>query len=315
MTTPSRRRFLQLSGAAALLAAAPASPFAAPAVAATPSVFGRKGASRMLLSLAAYSFRDYFPVMRGKPNPKVPAGRAIDMARFVDYCAEQGCDGAELTSYFFTEETDAYILALRRTCFLRGMSISGTAIGNNFSHPPGPKHAAEIAATKQWIDRAALLGAPHIRVFAGVTNEWPRDQADRQVVQALEEVCDYAGKRGIFLGLENHDSIGSAATLLPMVKAVKSPWIGVNLDSGNFRTDDPYRDFAECVPYAVNVQFKVELSHTAAGGSRPADLKRLVKLLRDGGYQGWVALEYEAKEDPWVAVPRYLAEMRALIGA
>ncbi len=313
MNTPSRRQFLQLSGASALLALAPASR-SAPATAPVP-VFGRKGAARLRLSLAAYSFRDFFPVMRGKPNTKVPPGRGIDMERFADYCLEQGCDGAELTSYFFSEETDAYLLGLRRYCFLRGLPISGTAIGNNFSHPPGPKHAAEIATTKKWIDRAALLGAPHIRVFAGVSQEWPRDQADRQVVQALEEVCDYAGQRGIFLGLENHDSIGSAATLLPMVKAVKSPWIGVNLDSGNFRTDDPYRDFAECVPYAVNVQIKVEMGRNGGRASEPADLARLVRILRDGGYQGWVALEYEAKEDPWVAVPRHLASLRKWIDA
>jgi sugar phosphate isomerase/epimerase len=96
-----------------------------------------------------------------------------------------------------------------------------------------------------------------------------------------------------------------------MVKAVRNPWVGVNLDSGNFRTDDPYKDFAECVPYAVNVQFKTEIKGTAPT-ARPADLKRFTQLLRDGGYQGWVALEYEAKEDAAVAVPRYLHEMREL---
>ena len=52
------------------------------------------------------------------------------------------------------------------------------------------------------------------------------------------------------------------------------------------------------------------------GGQRvAADLGRLTKLLRDGGYQGWVALEYEAKEDPATAVPRLLAEMKRLFAA
>jgi sugar phosphate isomerase/epimerase len=158
------------------------------------------------------------------------------------------------------------------------------------------------------------MGAQHIRVFAGNVPKdaakFTRADADKQVIAALEECCDYAGKRGIFLGLENHDSIGSAATLIPMVKAVNSPWIGINLDSGNFRTADPYQDFAECVPYALNVQFKVEIH--AGGGNQPADMKRFTKILRDGGYQGWIALEYEAKEDSAVAVPRYLQEMKAL---
>lgn len=250
--------------------------------------------------------------MRGKANPKVAPGQGTDMFKFIDYCAAQGCDGAELTSYFFAEETDAYLLQLRRHAFLRGVAVSGTAIGNNFSHPPGAKRDEEIALTKKWIDRAALLGAPHIRVFAGVEPKgFARAEADKLVISALEECCDYAGRRGIFLGLENHDSIGSAAALLPMVQAVKSPWIGVNLDSGNFRTADPYADFAACIPYSVNVQLKVELGH--GDKKHPADLKKFVTLLRDGGYQGWVALEYEAKENPAVAVPRHLGELKALL--
>lgn len=312
MNTVTRRDFFKLSAAAGLVSAgAPLTALAAPAGA--PNPFKRAGRPRLLLSLAAYSFRENFPIMRGKPNPKVPAGRETDMFKFIDYCAAQGLDGAELTSYFFAEETDAYMIKLRRHAFLRGIAVSGTAIGNNFSHPKGPKLDEEIAATKQWIDRSLLMGAQHIRVFAGnAPKGFARAEADKNVIQALEECCDYAGKKGIFLGLENHDSIGSAATLIPMIKAVKSPWIGINLDSGNFRTADPYKDFAECVPYALNVQFKVELQDSA-GVKKEADLKRFTQILRDGGYQGWVALEYEAKEDSAVAVPRLLQQMKALM--
>jgi sugar phosphate isomerase/epimerase len=314
MNAISRRDFVQLSAAAVAVSAAGA--LAPSTASAVEEPFKRTGKPRLLLSLAAYSFRESFPVMRGKPNTKVAADKAIDMFKFVDYCAEHGCVGAELTSYFFPADYDhRYLMQLRRHCFLRGVGISGTAIGNNFSHPKGPKRDEEIAETKRWIDRAALLGAPHIRVFAGVTKEISRDEADKLVISALEEVSDYAGQKGVFLGLENHDSIGSADTLLPMVKAVKSPWLGINLDSGNFRTEDPYDDFARCVPYAVNVQFKTEIGKGTKSGVREADMKRFTKILRDGGYQGWVALEYEAKEDPFTAVPRLLGEMRALFNA
>jgi sugar phosphate isomerase/epimerase len=277
--------------------------------------FNRTGKPRLRLALAAYSFRENFPKMRGKPNAKMAPGRSTDMFKFIDYCAAHDCEGAELTSYFFDEETDDYMLKLKRHAFLRGVGISGTAIGNNFSHPKGAKRDEEIALTKKWIDRAQLMGAPHIRVFAGVQPKgFPRAEADKMVISALEECSDHAATRGVFLGLENHDSIGSADTLLPMVKAVNSPWVGVNLDSGNFRTADPYKDFAECVPYAVNVQLKVEI-HAPGGGKKEADLKRFTKLLRDGGYQGWVALEYEAKEDSAVAVPRLLKELNGLFAA
>jgi sugar phosphate isomerase/epimerase len=160
------------------------------------------------------------------------------------------------------------------------------------------------------------MGAPHIRVFAGVQpKDFPRSEADKNVISSLKEVGDYAAKRGIFLGLENHDSIGSADTLIPMIKAIDNPWVGINLDSGNFRTADPYKDFAECVPYSLNVQLKVEIAAAAGEGKKGAgkkhgDLKRFVQILRDGGYQGWVALEYEAAEDSAVAVPRILRELK-----
>lgn len=273
----------------------------------------RTGPPRLRLSLAAYSFRNFFRFYKGAANASVVGAHAMNMLQFIDFCADHGCEGAELTSYFFAETSDDYLTQLKRHAFLRGVSVSGTAIGNNFSHPPGPRREAEIAATKQWIDRAVVLGAPHVRVFAGETDELARDEADKLVASALEECCDYAGQQGIFLGIENHDSIGTAAKLLPIVEAVNSPWLGINLDSANFRTEDPYADFAACVPHAVNVQLKTEIGRGSSQGQHEADLPRLLQILRDGGYQGWVALEYEAAADPLVAVPRHLAELRALL--
>lgn len=311
MSNVTRRDFLKLSTIAGL---ALAGAHSASRAVASPVPFKRTGQPRLRLSLAAYSFRNSFPVMQGKAKV-VPPGKATDMFKFIDYCGAQGCEGAELTSYFFTEESDEYLLKLRRHAFLAGVAISGTAIGNNFSHPKGPQRDAEIATTKRWIDHAAVLGAPHIRVFAGVAKQLSRPEADKLVISALEECGAYAGQKGIFLGLENHDSIQKAAALLPMVKAVSSPWVGINLDSGNFRTADPYKDFAECVPYTVNVQFKTDMGEPPPAGPRPADLKRLTRILRDHGYQGWVALEYEAKEDPATAIPPLLQEMKALFAA
>lgn len=312
MSHVSRRAFLKLTTAAGFaVAGAPLGALAASAA----NPFKRTGKPRLRLALAAYSFRENFPRMRGKANAKMRPERGTDMFKFIDYCAAHNCEGAELTSYFFDEETDEYMIKLKRHAYLRGIAISGTAIGNNFSHPKGAKRDEEIALTKKWIDRSVLMGAPHIRVFAGVQpKDFARAEADKMVIGALQECGEYAAKRGIFLGLENHDSIGSAATLVPMIKGVNNPWVGINLDSGNFKTADPYKDFAECVPYALNVQLKVEI-HGAGNTKKPADLKRFVQILRDGGYQGWVALEYEAADDSAIAVPRLLKELNALFNA
>ena len=102
-----------------------------------------------------------------------------------------------------------------------------------------------------------------------------------------------------------------ADQLLAIVTAVKHDWFGVNLDTGNFRTADPYGDLARIAPYAVNVQVKTEIA--PGGKKQEADLGRLMGMLREAKYRGYVALEYEAAEDPKTAVPRYVAELRKLM--
>jgi sugar phosphate isomerase/epimerase len=278
--------------------------------------FQRSGQPRLQLSLAAYSFRQFFK--DGQPGRVAVAaegGKRIDLFDFIDYCAEQGCAGTELTSYYFPKELDdALLLRLKRHAFLRGVAISGSAVGNTFTHPKGDKRDAEIAGVKKWIDHAAVLGAPHIRVFAGNLQKGSTlDDAKRLAIAGLEECCDHAGKKGVFLGLENHGGIVAEPNdLLEIVRAVKSPWAGINLDTGNFHTDDPYADLAHCTPYAVNVQIKSEIQPRNAK-KEAADLARLVKILREGNYQGFVALEYEAAEDPWQAVPPLLKQLKGLM--
>src|SRR5438552_6893857 len=233
--------------------------------------FARHGTPRLQLSLAAYSFRDYF-------NHKDPSKR-ITLFDFIDFCADHGCQGTELTSYYFPNPVEAeFLVKVKRHAFLRGLAISGGAIGNNFALPKGEKRDKELALAKQWIDRYALLGAPHIRVFAGAKGNLEESDARKMCISALEESADYAGSKGIFLGLENHGGmVAEPDGLLEIVKAVKSPWFGVNLDTGNFQTDDPYADLARCAPYAVNVQVKVEIKRRGEPKNEPSDLPRVIK--------------------------------------
>ena len=277
----------------------------------------RAGAPRLLLSLAGYSFREYFKDANHKRDAKPDPTKQIDLFQFIDYCAEHGCQGTELTSYYFPPTLDQdFLIRIKRHAFLRGIEISGTAVGNTFTFPAGPERDQEIANTKKWIDYAAIMGAPHIRIFAGAARPgMSPEEAKHLCIPAIEECCEYAGGKGIFLGLENHGGIVSTAEeILEIVRAVKSPWLGINLDTGNFRTDDPYADLVKIAPYAVNVQMKGEVQPRGKA-VEPADLPRLVKILRDADYQGYVALEYESKEDPWTAVPRLLKQMKELFAA
>ncbi|MFI4875660.1 MAG: sugar phosphate isomerase/epimerase family protein [Blastopirellula sp. JB062] len=294
----NRRQWIAASGAAAACWGASRSAQAADPIA------GRTS-PKFKLSLAAYSYRK---LLQGE-NAK------LTMADFIDDCAKMQLDGTELTSYYFPPGvTPDQLRALKRQAFLLGLSVSGTAVGNDFGHPAGAERDQQIASVKTWIDNAAILSAPVIRIFAGhVKKGVSPEESHRLMVEGMEEVCDYAGKQGVFLALENHGGpTATADGLLKLVKAVDSPWFGVNLDTGNFHSDDIYGDLARVAPYALNVQVKVVVSGPDRK-KKPADLKRLAKILRDADYRGFVVLEYEENEDPRVECPKYVEQLRAAL--
>jgi sugar phosphate isomerase/epimerase len=173
----------------------------------------------------------------------------------------------------------------------------------------------EIGHVKQWIDIAAKIGAPHLRVFAGAIPTGMDVATARSItVESLVECAGYAGLNGVMLGLENHGGpTDDPDGLLAIVKAIDSPWLGINLDSGNFHTTDPYGDFARCAPYAVNVQVKVVMKPKGAAAPEPTDYARIATILRAANYQGFVILEYEEDADPWNEIPRELVKLRAAI--
>ena len=265
---------------------------------------------RMRLGLAAYSMRKYM-------NFAKDGSQAMTPQQFIDYCRALEIDGAELTSYYFREDVSLAELAkLRRYCQRVGITITGGAIRNDFCQPEGPGLEADIAHTQRWIDRYAELGTSVIRVFAGKLPQGAElEPTIRQCARYLQQVCDYAAKRGMTLALENHGGVTATADgLLSIIRQVDSEGLAVNFDSGNFKSSaDPYAELEQIAPYAVNAQIKVEMSPN--GQKEPADLGRIVNILRDAGYSGWIALEYEAQEEPKDAIPGWISQLKKLLAA
>lgn len=263
--------------------------------------------SRLRVSLAAYSLRKYLQPAGDKPAE-------MDLFEFVDFCHEHELAGAELTSYYFPPDVDdTYLLKLKRHCHLRGVSVSGGAIRNDFTQVDPLAVARDLAHTRQWIGHYAKLGAPAIRIFAGnpIAGEEPSKTLTR-CAQICQLACSDAAEQGVMLALENHGGVTARAEgLLEIVRQVESPAFGVNFDSGNFHlSDDPYQELELIAPYAVNAQIKVEMR--VGEIAQPTDLARVMQILRQANYSGWVALEYEAAEDPLQAIPTYLKQLKEL---
>jgi sugar phosphate isomerase/epimerase len=294
-----RRDFLQqcMAVSAGAVAAWSAGPLAAI------EPIRRNGQAKFKFSLAAYSYRS---LLQGN-------AATLSLSDFIDDCARMGLEGTELTSYYFPNPTtNEYLRQLRQQCFRLGLDVSGTAVGNDFGHPAGEKRDQQIALVKQWVDRAEILGAPVIRIFAGHAKPAvSAEESHRLMVTAIEECCDYAGQHGVHLALENHGGPTSTIDgLLAFVRDVKSPWFGINLDTGNFHTADIYGDLEQAAAYSLNVQVKVVVSGPD-GKKEPMDFARVAKFLRDVGYRGYIVLEYEESGDPRVECPKYMDQIRA----
>jgi sugar phosphate isomerase/epimerase len=290
-TTLSRRSFL-------------AAAIAAPAIAIDP-IKRPSDKAALKLSLAAYSFRQ-------KLDLKKPS---MTLFEFIDLAADLPLDAVELTSYFWAEQTAEYAKKLAAHAAKKKLAVSGVPVGNKFTLKDEAKLKDEVKKTLEWIALAGEVGAKTVRIFAGDLEKGEKlEDAQKRVVASVEACLPAAEKAGVLLALENHGGITATPDqLLALVKPIKSQWLGVNIDTGNFKTDDPYADVAKIAPYGVVCQVKTEIN---PGGKKKeeADLGKMVTILKDANFHGYVTLEYEAAEDAAVAVPRHVKELRKLIG-
>jgi sugar phosphate isomerase/epimerase len=298
---PTRRRFLHSALAAGSVCAAGTANAIEP--------IHRNGKPHLRLSIAAYSFRQYLDLKR-KPAP------TMTLDDFIDFGAAQDLDAVELTAYYFSQTIPEYLAHLKGRSTRLGLDVSGTAVGNNFCVTDADRLRRELASVKEWVEHTSRLGGKTMRIFAGYVEKGDSEEKARaRCVDAIGEACDHAAKFGVFLALENHGGITATIDqILMLVREVRHEWFGVNLDTGNFHSPDPYADLARLAPYAVTVQIKTEVQRPGKK-KEEADLARLIDVLRQADYRGYVALEYEADEDPHTGVPRALEALKKLMRA
>ncbi|MDA0207609.1 MAG: sugar phosphate isomerase/epimerase [Acidobacteria bacterium] len=259
------------------------------------------GSARIKSALCAYSYRE-----------QLQSGK-MSYEDLVDIAVEHGIDGLDLTVYWLPKTgMDAHLMSLRRKAYLAAVEIPAIAIRSNLCRSTDQQQQMEVAWLSHWVDVADKLGASHIRIFGGTVPDGATDdQAAGWVVEILKRAAEYAGKKGVILGIENHGGITLyGERVVSIVNAVDSPWVGINLDTGNFRRD-PYREIEMCVPHAVNAQFKTMMNFED-GRHEASDWDRVMKMFAASGYKGYVSLEYEGEEPVATAVPKYLAQLRDL---
>ena len=310
----TRRRAIELGAAAAIapgaaLAAERQSPAPAPAAVAAAA------RARVALAVSTYSYWHF-------RTEKYPIDKVIEHAAAV------GFEGVEILHRQMADETPAYVNGLKRAAFRAGLSLPMLSIHQDFVHPDPAERQKHVDHTKRCIELAASLGIPVVRLNSGrwktiksfdelmkVKGDEPPlpghtdDDAFQWCIDSIEACLPTAEKEGVMLALENHWGLTTRPeNLLRIYQGVRSPWFGVNLDTGNF-PGDPYAGIELLAPHAVIVQAK-----TYYGGGEwytlDLDYPRIAGILRKAGFRGWVSLEMEGKEDPLTAVPKSYEVLR-----
>jgi sugar phosphate isomerase/epimerase len=315
-SSPSTRRdFLRLVTLAPLASAAPL-------LALEP--IQRSGGSLLKPALNAYSFLELLNANKEDPR------QGIDLFGVCDFCAKHNLEAVDLTGYFFPGypkvPPNSYINRMKRYTHDRGMVISGTGVRNDFAVADKGVRSDGVRLTKEWIEVAARLGAPVIRVFAGPQaplKDWPtasgkakREDVEKWMADDLRACAEQGEKFGVIVAVQNHgDFLNTGSEHLSLLQRVNHSWCGPLVDTGKYLTDDPYADIAMMVPHAVNWQIKETLGSSLK--SPRTDFKKLVQIIHDGGYRGFLPIETlvmgRRDYNPFVEVEKVLLALREAI--
>ncbi len=156
----------------------------------------------------------------------------------------------------------------------------------------------------KWINAAKYLGCHSIRVNAA-GNGTAEEVADA-AVDGLGRLTEYGAKEGINVIVENHGGYSSNGTWLSgVMERVNSPYCGTLPDLGNFcikrgpegceESYDMYKGVEQLMPYAKGVSGKTH-NFDAEGNETEIDYYRMMQIIKDSGFNGWIDVEYEGNE-------------------
>jgi sugar phosphate isomerase/epimerase len=263
---------------------------------------------RTKLSLNAYSF--------DKP---LRAG-TMSLEKLIEYCSKMGFDAVDLTGYYFTGypavPSDEVIFKVKRSAFMNGVEICGTGVRNDFTWADPGKRKTEKQLVKDWIIVASKLGAPEIRVFAGNQNDgnYNWEERARWIAEDIAECGEFGKNHGVMIALQNHnDFLKTSEHVEQIMKMINSDWVGLMLDIGSYHTPDPYADIARNVKHAISWQLKEKVFVNEV--QQDTDYVRVMKIIKQAGYKGYLPLETLGEGDPDTKVAALLKKVQSALGA
>ncbi len=246
----------------------------------------------MKLCCTSYSVRDY-----------IKDGR-MDFFGFIDLARKLRWDAVELHYNHFPTFDHDFLRRLKLHAQRAGVELGIVSGANNFTLPDPAEREQSVAGLIRAIEAAHFLGCPQVRAFGGpVPDSVDKETATSWAIDCFKRVMPKAEELGIVVGLENHGGITlTSDDVLSIVEAVGSEWMGVNMDTNNF-PEDRYAHMEKVAPRIVQIHAKI-LKADEERGDLVIDYDRVLSIAKDAGFNGFVSMEYEGKEDALTALTK-----------
>ncbi|MEI6050007.1 MAG: sugar phosphate isomerase/epimerase family protein [Bacteroidota bacterium] len=206
-----------------------------------------------------------------------------------------GLDAVEYVSMFFKGkgEDTGYLTALKDSCTKYGVKSLLIMVDGegNLADTSLAIRTKAVENHYKWVKAAKFLGCHSIRVNAAGRGTMGQMQA--AAIDGLTKLSDYAAGFGINVIVENHGGNSSIGKwLAEIMKTVNKPNCGTLPDLGNFYEYDRYKGVAEMMPFAKGVSGKT-LDFDADGNETKVDYVKMMKIISDSKYSGYIDVEYE----------------------
>lgn len=232
------------------------------------------------------------------------AAGELDPRDYGPYCKEKfGVEAVEYWMGPFADKVNdrAYLDEMQKKSEDAGVKqllIMCDIAGGDLGIPDDKARQKAVELHYPWVETAKRMGCHSIRVNARSSGS--REEQTRLAADGLRKLSEFAAPHGINVIVENHGGLSSdGAWLAGVMKEVNLPNCGTLPDFGNFFVDrekgieyDKYKGVEELMPFAKAVSAK---SHVfdAEGNEAEIDYFRMMKIVTDAGYHGYVGIEWE----------------------
>lgn len=209
-----------------------------------------------------------------------------------------GLDAVEYVNQFFRDKADdtEYLTQLKKECEKYGVKSLLIMVDGegNLADTSWEARTKAIENHYKWVRAAKFLGCHSIRVNAG--GRGTMGQTQEAAIDGLRRLATYAKDYDINVIVENHGGNSSIGKwLAEIMKVINMPNCGTLPDLGNFYEYDRYAGVRELMPYAKGVSAKTH-DFDEKGNSTTIDYERMMKIISDSGFRGYIDVEYEGNK-------------------